>query len=117
MRTPQTIKSLFNKSKGMSFFDKCAYINTLKITLNEVRQVKVKQLRKFFPIELDVSLVVSLSPKEVDGYFEITTVHNNSVYDWGFLLAEPENLHDEKMSITSEPPTVYNPLTYRYGVR
>lgn len=118
MRTPQTIKILLNKSKGKSFFDKCAYINTLKITLNEVRQLKVKALRDFFPIKLDnLPLVVLNTPKELDGYFEITSVHNNCAYDYGFMMTKPENLHDEMMSITSEPPTEYNPLTYRCGFR
>lgn len=118
MRTPQTIKTLLNKSKGMSFFDKCAYINSLKITLNEVRQIKVKNLRNFFPLKIDdLSSLVLLTPKKLDGYFEITTIHNNSVFDYGFLLTQPENLNDEMMSITSEPPKKYNPLTYQYGLR
>lgn len=118
MRTPQTIKTLLSKSKGMSFFNKCAYINTLKITLNEVRQLKVKTLIDLFPIELDdLSFFVLNTPIELDGYFEITTVHNNSVFDFGFLLTQTENLNDEMMSITSKPPTLYNPLTYQYGLR
>lgn len=118
MRTPQTIKTLLSKSKGMSFFDKCAYINTLKITLNEVRQLNVKSLRKLLPIKLgDLSFIVLNTPKELDGFFEITTVHNNSPFDYGFLLTEPENMNDEMMSINSEPPTKYNPLTYQYGLR
>ena len=118
MRTPQTIKTLLNQSKGMSFFDKCAYINTLKITLNEVRQINVKSLRKLFPIKLsDLSFIVVNTPKELDGYFEITTVHNNSAFDYGFMLTEPENMLDEMMSVTSEPPSEYNPLTYQYGLR
>ena len=118
MRNPQTIKALLNKSKGMSFFDKCSYINTLNITLNEVRQIKVNKLRNLFPLKLDgLVRIVILSPKELDGYFEITSVHNNKVFDYGFMLTKPEDINDELMSITSKPPTEYNPFTYQYGLR
>ena len=117
MRTPQEIKTLLEKTKGMEFIDKCAYVNSLNITFNEVRQVDKKSLKKFFPVKLDnlrsVISVLTIS----DGYLEITTVHDKQVFDYGFLSSETGELEDTFKLIASKPPTRYNPLTYQHDLR
>ena len=118
MRSPQAIIAILKKTKDLSFEAKCDYINTLHITLNEVRQVNKKALKKIFPVKLEgLSSLVNSVPKFFDGYLEITSIHQNKVLDYGFLLYKKGDLDDDLKLITKEPPTIYNPLTYQFGLR
>jgi len=118
MRNKTELIILLSKTKNMNFTEKCGYINQLHLTIKEVRILSRNIIRKYFPIPYrDIVEVLMTSPKGEVGLLEISSITHKEVIDWGFMVLPDGNIYDEIKAECSKPPSIFDPRTYRMGVR